>query len=78
MVTEGRYYLFMTLSYFFSGRVVNLSGGHVVLTDARVHYEDIGDLGAFRGSSAKMSVLALGVIVPLSGTTILAYSPSEA
>lgn len=74
MLVEGKMYLFMTLSYFFSGRVVSWNPGHAMLTDAQVHYEDVGDLDVFKRSTGKFKQLPHGVNVPLPGTIILPLS----
>ena len=69
MLKIGHRYLFMTLSYFFTGVVDAQSPGHATLSDARVHLGDVGDLSEFDFNAGKL--LKHGYIVPLPGTGIM-------
>ena len=71
MLTIGKTYLFQTLTYFYSGIVVDMNPGHATLAEAQIHYEDVGDLDVFRRSTGKYKSLPHGYIVSLPGTGIL-------
>lgn len=70
MLRDGKLYLFMTLGYYYSGKVFRQTPTHVIITDARIHYEDVGDLDVFERSQGKWKNLPRGYIVPMSGTGV--------
>lgn len=79
MLQKGKRYLFMTLSYYFSGVVRDWNPGHAVLDDVRVHYEDVGPLDEFKAKSGtgKSRKIANGTVVPIPGSVMLPLADDD-
>jgi hypothetical protein len=71
MLIVGKTYLFQTLTYWYSGRVVEHNPGHATLADVMIHLEDVGDLSEFRRGVGKYARLPHGYVVALPGTGIM-------
>lgn len=72
MLEIGKVYLFMGQRYCFTGTVEMLTPTHVKLgVDAQVHYEDVGDFGAWaQNATHKTGSFVPGQIVCLLGCDI--------